>query len=370
MTTAAGISIDEVDTPSLIVDLDVLEANIERMAVFTRRHNVLMRAHIKSHKIPAIAQLQMRAGAAGIVCQKLGEAELMADAGLADILVPYPIIGPIKVRRLIDLARRVHFTTTVDSREGAGALSAAAQAAGLTIDTMLEIDNGYHRCGVAPEDAAAFVREIVESMPGLRFKGLMGYEGHVYSLSRPDDVEREARRAFDVLANVADTIRADGIPIEVVSTGSSVSFRAAANHPAVTEIRVGGYVFGDRSVVMLGGATQDECSLFVLATVVSKRGSDHAVVDAGAKALSLATLDGIPGFGLILGHEEAEIARIADEHGMIRIPAGGRPFTIGERVMILPNEHTVVVNQFSDLVGVRAGRVETVWPIAGRGLMQ
>jgi D-serine deaminase-like pyridoxal phosphate-dependent protein len=264
----------------------------------------------------------------------------------------------------------VHFTTTVDSREGAGALSAAAQAADMTVDTLLEIDNGYHRCGVAPEDAAAFAREITENMPGLRFKGLLGYEGHVYGFSRPDDVDREAKQAFDVLASVAGAIRADGIPVQCVSTGSSVSFRTAANHPAVTEIRVGGYVFGDRSVVQLGGATQAECSLSVLATVVSKRGGDHVVVDAGAKALSLAKLDEIPGFGLILGHEEAEIAKLADEHGMIRVPAAGRPFTIGERVMILPNEHTVVVNQFPELVGVRAGRVERVWPIAGRGLMQ
>jgi D-serine deaminase-like pyridoxal phosphate-dependent protein len=370
MTTAAGIAIDDVDTPSLIADLDVLETSIERMASYTRRHHVSMRAHVKNHKIPEIAHLQMRAGAAGIVCQKLGEAELMADAGLTDILIPYPIIGPIKVRRLLDLARRVQLTTTVDSREGAGAISAAAQAVGLTVDTMLEIDNGYHRCGVPPEDAVAFAREIAERMPGLRFKGVLGYEGHVYALSRPDDVERQARQAFDVLASVAESVRAQGISIECVSTGSSVSFRTAAAHPSVTEIRVGGYVFGDRSVVQLGGATQAECSLTVLATVVSKRGEDHVVIDAGAKALSLATLDGIPGYGLILGHEEAEIARLADEHGMIRVPPGGRPFFIGERVMILPNEHTVVVNQFPELVGVRAGRVECDWPIAGRGLMQ
>jgi D-serine deaminase-like pyridoxal phosphate-dependent protein len=348
----------------------VLDANIARMATFARQNAVSMRAHVKSHKIPALARKQVEAGAAGIVCQKLGEAELMADAGLADILVPYPIIGPIKIRRLLDLARRVRFTTTVDSLEGAAAISAAAEAAGLAIDTMLEVDNGYHRCGVAPAEAGALATRIARDLRGLRFKGLLGYEGHVYGLDSPQDIDRVARQAYDVLGTVAAELRTAGIAVHCVSTGSSVSFRTAAAHPAVTEIRVGGYVFGDRSVVKLGGATREQCSLTVLSTVVSKRGADHVVVDAGAKALSLATLSGIAGYGLIRGHEDAVLAHVADEHGMISVPPAGRPFAIGERVMIVPNEHTVVVNQFLELVGTRSGRVECVWPVAGRGLMQ
>jgi D-serine deaminase-like pyridoxal phosphate-dependent protein len=370
VATTPGISLDQIDTPALIVDLDVLEANIVRMADFTRLNKVSMRAHIKSHKIPELARLQVTAGAAGIVCQKLGEAELMADAGLTDILVPYPIIGPTKIRRLLDLARRVRFTTTIDSIEGATAIGAAAEAAGLVIDTMLEVDNGYHRCGVSPEEAVALATRIARDLPGLRFKGLLGYEGHVYGLDAPQDIDRVARKAYDVLGAIADELRTAGISVECVSTGSSVSFQTAAAHSAVTEIRVGGYVFGDRSVVKLGGATREQCSLTVLSTVVSKRGTDHVVVDAGAKALSLATLSGIEGYGLILGHEDAVLAHVADEHGMISVPPGGRPFALGERVMILPNEHTVVVNQFLELVGVRSGRVESAWPVAGHGLMQ
>jgi D-serine deaminase-like pyridoxal phosphate-dependent protein len=370
LASLPGMTIDEVDTPALIADLDVLDANIARMAAFARDHRVAMRAHVKSHKVPELARKQVAAGAAGIVCQKLGEAEVMADAGLDDILVPYPIVGQIKIRRLLDLARRVRFTTTVDSLEGAAAIGAAAEAAGLRIDTMLEVDNGYHRCGVTPDNAAALARHIARDMPGLRFKGLLGYEGHVYGLDRAEDIDAVARKAYDILGAIAGELRDEGIAVECVSTGSSVSFQTAAAHPAVTEIRVGGYIFADRSVVKLGAATPEQCSLTVLATVVSMRGADHVVVDAGAKAMSLATLSGIEGYGLIRGHEDAVLDHVADEHGMITVPAGARPFFLGERVRIVPNEHTVVVNQFLELVGVRAGRVECVWPVAARGRMQ
>ena len=370
MACQPGDLIDDVDTPALIVDLDQMEANIAAMAELARRHNVALRPHAKSHKIPELALLQMRAGAVGIACQKLGEAEVMADAGLPDILVPYPIIGPLKIQRLLNLARRVHFTTVVDSLDGARPLSAAAAASGLEVDTLLEVDIGYHRCGVVPQDAVAVAHEIDREMPGLRFRGVLGYEGHVYGLSSAGDVAREARKAYDLFGTVADRLRESGLPALVVSAGSSVSAEIAAEHSAITELRVGGYIFNDRSVVMLGGATQPECSLTVLATVVSKSGTDHVVIDAGSKAMSLATLTGVPGYGLILGHEDSLFRKVADEHGMIAVPSNGRPFSIGERVRIVPNEHTVVVNQFSEMIGVRGERVESVWPIAGRGLMQ
>jgi D-serine deaminase-like pyridoxal phosphate-dependent protein len=370
MTYLPGTALGDVDTPALIVDMDVMDANIERMAAFARERGIALRAHVKNHKIPELAWRQVRAGAVGIVCQKLGEAEVMADAGLEDILIPYPIIGPIKVRRLLALARRARVITVVDSREGAAAISAAAVAEGQCIPTMIEVDIGYHRCGVSPDEAASLAAAITAELPGLRFAGLMAYEGHVYSLTTPEEVEAEAVRSFDRLAGCAAQVRARGIPVDSVSSGSSVTYRSAAANGSITEVRAGGYLFGDRSVVALGGSSQADCSLTVLSTVVSVRGSDHVVIDAGAKALSLATLDGLPGFGLIIGHEESPIVRIADEHGMIQVPADGRPFAIGERVQIIPNEHTVVVNQFSELIGVRAGRVEHVWPIAARGLMQ
>jgi D-serine deaminase-like pyridoxal phosphate-dependent protein len=370
MNGRPGMHIDEIDTPALIVDLDTMEANIAGMAALARRHGVALRAHAKGHKVPDLAWRQVRAGAVGIACQKLGEADVMADAGLPDILIPYPIIGPIKIRRLLDLARRTHVTTVVDTLDGAGPLSAAAVAAGIVLDTMLEVDSGYHRCGVSPNAALGLAQTIARDLPGLRFKGVMAYEGHIYGLDRPDDVVRAARASYDVLGAVAHRISDAGLPVECVSAGSSVSAEAAAAHPAITEVRAGGYVFNDRSVVLLGGATQQQCSLTVLSTVVSKRGSDHAVIDAGSKALSLATLSMVPGFGLLLGHEDAVLRKLADEHGMISVPEDARPFGIGERVRIIPNEHATVVTQFPELVGMRGDRVECVWPIAARGMMQ
>ena len=370
MSYLPGMCINDIDTPALLVDMDVMEANILRMAAFTRAHGIALRAHVKNHKIPDLAWRQVRAGAVGIVCQKLGEAEVMADAGLEDMLIPYPIIGPIKVRRLLALARRVQVITVVDSYEGAAAISAAAVAEGQCISTMIEVDTGYHRCGVAPEEAAPLAQAIIREMPGLRFTGLMAYEGHVYSLTTPEGADAEAVRSFDRLAACVAQVRASGIPVACVSSGSSVTFRAAAANGSITEIRAGGYLFGDRSVMELGGASLADCSLTVLSTVVSVKGGNHVVIDAGAKTLSLATLDGVPGYGLVLGHEESPIGRIADEHGMIQVPENGRPFVLGERIQIVPNEHTTVVNQFSELIGVRAGRVEQVWPIAARGFMQ
>jgi D-serine deaminase-like pyridoxal phosphate-dependent protein len=370
MTYLPGTPIADLDTPALIVDMDVMEANIARMAAFAREHGLALRAHVKNHKIPDLAWRQLRAGAAGIVCQKLGEAEVMADAGLTDMLIPYPLIGPIKVRRLLALARRARVITVVDSYEGAAAISAAAEESGQSIETMIEVDIGYHRCGVAPSEAAVLASAITQELHSLRFLGLMAYEGHVYGLTTPEQVEAEADRSFARLADCAAQVRAAGIPVACVSSGSSVTYRSAAANGAITEIRAGGYIFGDRSVVQLGGAAQADCSLTVLSTVVSMHGQHHIVIDAGAKALSLATLEGIPGYGLVIGHEESPIGRIADEHGMIQAPDDGRPFALGERIRIIPNEHTVVVNQFSELIGLRAGRVEHVWPIAARGLMQ
>jgi D-serine deaminase-like pyridoxal phosphate-dependent protein len=360
----------DVDTPALVVNLDQMEKNIAAMASFGRTHDLAIRPHIKSHKIPELAWKQVKAGAVGITCQKLGEAEVMADAGLSDILVSYPIIGPLKLRRLMDLAQRVSVTTLVDSLAGAAPLSAAAQAEGLTLDVVVEVDDGYHRCGVPPEEVPPLARAVAHELRGLRFVGILAYEGHIYDLASRDAIRRAALESYDLMGRVADALRADGIPPERVSVGASSIAYLAAEHPAVTELRPGTYIFNDRSQLSIGAATVDECALFVLATVVSVPAQDRAIIDAGTKALTFSPIAGVSGYGQIVGHEESAIARLADEHGIIEVPDGARPFHVGERVMVIPNSHAPVVNAFSDLIGMRNDSVECVWQIAARGRMQ
>jgi D-serine deaminase-like pyridoxal phosphate-dependent protein len=365
-----GSQLDQIDTPALIVDLDRIEANIAAMAALARAHDLALRPHAKAHKIPDLARRQVQAGAVGITCQKLGEAEVMAAAGLTDILVACQIVGAIKVQRLLALARRVRLTTVVDSVEGARPLSDAARANGMVVDTLLEVDVGYHRCGVPPDEVAGLARALTSDCPGLRIRGLMAYEGHIYKLDGAAQVDRATRRAYDLLGDAAARLRAAGVAVECVSVGASAGARVAAAHPAVTELRAGSYIFNDLYQVRMGHVTADDCALSVLATVISARTPDHAVIDAGAKALTFAELPGASGYGLIRGHESAVIDRLADEHGIISVPPGAPPFRVGERVMIVPNDGSVVVNSFSELVGIRAGRVERVWSIAARGCMQ
>ena len=207
-----GAAMGDVDTPALIVDLDLMASNIEAMAELGRDGGLAIRPHIKSHKVPELALMQMEAGAVGITCQKLGEAEVMADAGLADITVAYPIIGALKLRRLTDLARRIRVTTLVDSMEGAKPLSDAAASTGITLDTLVEVDDGYHRCGVPPEQVLPLARAVAQELPGLRFAGILAYEGHIYDLTDRGVLLREARRSYDVMREVAERVRDAGIP--------------------------------------------------------------------------------------------------------------------------------------------------------------
>jgi D-serine deaminase-like pyridoxal phosphate-dependent protein len=365
-----GTALDDIDTPALIVDLDRMASNIEAMARLGRDGKIALRPHVKSHKTPELAIRQVEAGAVGITCQKLGEAEVMADAGLSDITIAYQIIGARKLRRLSDLAHRVRVTTLVDSMEGARPLSEAASADGITLDTLVEVDDGYHRCGVLPEHALPLVRAVAHDLPGLRFVGILAYEGHIYDLTDRIAVLREARRSYDLMGEVVERLRGASIPVARVSVGASATAQAAADHPVVTELRPGSYIFNDRYQVSMGAASVEECALSVLATVVSVPAPDRAIIDVGSKGLSWSPPVGADGYGLILGHDQATIARLADEHGIVTVPEGTRPFSIGERVKVIPNSHPPVVNSFSELLGYRSDRVDFVWPIAARGRMQ
>lgn len=363
-------TLDGIDTPALVVDLDVMEANLGSMASLVASAGMRLRPHAKSHKSPALAWQQLRAGAAGITCQKLAEAEVMASAGIPDILVATPVVGEVKARRFVSLLRRTKLTTVVDSLPPARVLDEMLGARDLSTDALVEVDVGYGRCGLPPRDVAEFAVELKRSCPNLRFTGIMAYEGQLYDLRGADAVGTEAARIYDLLAEVAGHLRDAGLPPMTVSVGASVAARVAVRHLAVTEVRPGSYLLNDLSQVAMGGVSEAQCALRVLATVISVPAADRAVIDAGAKALTFAPLPGFPGYGRMVTHPDSVIARLADEHGIISVPAGARPFSVGERVAIIPNSHTVVVNEFSEMVGVRGEDVEWRFPIAARGCIQ
>lgn len=340
------------DTPSAIVDLDLLAANIHRLQAYLDTHGIANRPHIKTHKIPAIAQMQMDAGAVGITCQKIGEAEVMADAGLTDIFIPYNIIGGTKLTRLTALARRVTLSVTADSAVVVRGLAEAAYRAGLEIPVLVECDLGGKRCGVQSPAQAAELARIIARSPGLTFGGLMTYP----NTDALDAFVRETRALLEP----------EHLPIPRVSGGGTRGMFEAHTHAELTEHRAGMYVFGDRHLMLAGATPLETVAFRVLTTVVSRPTSERGILDAGSKTLS-SDLMGLEGYGYICEYPEAVIYGLSEEHAHVDFSACARKPEIGERVTVLPNHVCPVTNLLDEVVGVRGGKVEGVWQVAARG---
>ncbi len=356
----------KLDTPALLVDLDRLEANIRGMSSFAKNKGVDLRPHTKTHKCPTIARRQLEAGAVGITCAKIGEAEVMAAAGLNEILIANEIIGEQKFKRLLALARKVKLCVAVDSVFGASSLNAALAEADQTLDVVIEINSGQNRCGVLPGDPALELAKEIAQFPQVRLRGLMTHGGHSYHGASKEEIEEIGTQEGAVMVKTAEFLRQNGIEVETVSVGSTPTARSCGSVKGVTEIRPGTYAFNDLTQTTLFAATVEECALSVLATVTSRPAPDRVVVDAGKKALTSdpfgrSGADG--GYGLILDRE-THIARLSEEHGVIDTDA---PFEIGEKVRIIPNHVCVVVNMFDEMYGIRDGVVERTFEIAGRG---
>lgn len=349
------MDINQLETPVAIVDLDKLEANIARLQNYLSKHGITNRPHIKTHKIPEIAHMQVEAGAVGITCQKIGEAEVMAQAGIKDIFIPYNIIGDAKLERLTNLARRATISVTADSAFTLRGLSAAAEQAGIELTVLVEFDTGLHRCGVqTPQEAADLARSIVR-LPGLRFDGLMTYPSN-------DNTDPFVQETRALLAG-------DDIAITCVSGGGTPHMWEAHTHPEVNEYRAGMYVYGDRYTLTSGAMTLDDCALTVITTVVSRPTADRGILDGGSKTFSSDTLN-LEGLGYIMEYPEAVIYAQSEEHGHTDFSKCERKPEIGERVTVLPNHCCVVSNLFERIVGARGDKVEVIWPVAARGKLQ
>lgn len=341
----------ELETPVPVVDIDRMEANIARLQNYLDEHKIANRPHIKTHKIPEIAKMQMDAGAIGITCQKLSEAEVMADAGLDDIFIPYNIIGESKLKRLMALAARIKLSVTADSAYTIHGLSNAAQQAGVILATLVECDTGGHRCGAGSPQEAAELARLIGSLPNLHFGGLMTYPTNEYL----DDFVRSTRAL----------LKDDGLHIERVSGGGTQDVWQTHTHTELTEHRAGIYIYGDRLSIRSGAMNIDTCALKVFATVVSRPTPERGILDAGSKTLST-DLHGFDSYGHICEYPEAKLYLLAEEHGYVDFSACARKPEIGERLSIIPNHCCMVSALFDEIVGVRGDQVEVTWQVAAR----
>jgi D-serine deaminase-like pyridoxal phosphate-dependent protein len=362
----------EIPTPALVVDIDKLHNNIDGMAQRARQAGMALRPHIKTHKTPIIAQMQMRAGAVGIVCAKLGEAEVMAQAGIDDILVCYPIVGQDKIERLLNLARWVpRVSTTVDTPAAAQALNDAAVTRGQCLDVLVEVDVGYRRTGIEPgAPLVELVRSIAGTMPGLQYKGLMYIAGGLIQHMEKDKQLAEERAAVKIVTDNVALLQANGIETKVVSGGTTPGAQYMADLEGVTEYRVGCYVFGDMKYADLGALSREQMALTILTTVVSVPSvpePDHFVVDAGSKTLTHSSALTSPGYGTLVQMPNLTVNVPSEEHGGVYLPTGVQPPAIGTKLDVYPNYVSDVVNLADELWVVQGDDVIAVWDIQARG---
>ncbi|WP_137290628.1 alanine racemase [Natronorubrum halophilum] len=358
---------DDLETPAVVVDLDTMEANMREFAEFAQRHDVALRSHVKTHKIPDIAHRQEElSGGDGILCQTLSEAEVMAQNGISDIYLSYMVVEESKLDRLVRLSERLEsFATTVDCPGNIDPLQAAADRHGATVDAVLEIDVGLGRTGVPPGEPALEMAARIVDAENLSFAGLMGFEGHVNGEAESEaDYERLCEAAMDELQGTAELLESDGVPVDDVRVGSTGTARHSGKHPVVTEINPGMYPFNDANVVSWAGPIGPaDCALTVLTTVISKPADDRVIVDAGSKTMSF-DVDRQP---IPNERDDIEYVTASEEHGWIDSSDADEPIEVGDRLEFIVPHVCTTVNLHDTLIGTRDGRVEEVWNVQARG---
>ena len=366
MTTGCmniGIPKDELDTPALWVDLDKMESNIQRLAAYFKEAGKEWRPHTKGIKTPAIAHKLIDAGALGVTCAKLGEAEVMAAAGIKDILIANQIVGPKKMARLVNIQRHADVMVAVDSMANTEEISNAASAKGVTVRVLIEVNSGMDRCGVEPGHPVVELAKKVVALPGIHLAGLMAWEGHVVSMQDQEEKKRVCETSVKKLVGSAGLCRAAGIEIEIVSCGGSGSYTITSHIPGVTEIQAGGAVFTD--VTYRSWGVPLDPSIFVLSTIVSRPTVTRAVCDSGQK-----TIDSIAAWPVVVGYDGVKVSSLSAEHGTLELAGAEVPLQVGDKIDLMVSYGDFTVYKHDYLYGVRDGIVETQWAIQGRGALQ
>jgi D-serine deaminase-like pyridoxal phosphate-dependent protein len=356
MSSVLGQSPEDLDSPQLLIDLEVVDANVSRMFAFGRERGVRVRVHFKSLKCAGLARYLAAAGADGFLCAKLNEAEVLAGAGLTDILIANQVVGPLKLRRLAELARRADVRVCVDNADNVAQMSRAAHDAGVTVGVLVEVDVGMNRCGVPPGEPALALARQVHGSPGLRFVGLQGYDGHLQMLADAAERRAKCREGAEKLLATRRLIEQAGLPVEVVTGAGTGTYEFFAGREGVTEIQPGSFVLMDAAY----HAVRPEfgCSLSVLATVQS-RWPGRYVLDAGSKAISRDF-----GTPTIKGRPQDRVVKLSEEHTTVE---SAEPVRVGERREVIPAHCCATMNLHRACVAVRRGRVEALWPIEASG---
>ena len=362
--------VSEIDTPALVVDLDILERNLRRVADYAKDHDLRLRPHTKTHKSPRIGKRQLDSGAVGLTVAKVSEAEVMLGAEPADLLVAFPIIGRTKLERLMEVARRTRVTVALDSIFAARQLSDAARAAQVEVGVLAEVDVGLGRVGVNAGSPLLQLAQCIDKLPHLTLEGITFYPGQIKDLEEVG--MRQIAEVGELLQSILAEFRAAGLEVKVVSGGSTPTLYHSHKLAGLTEIRPGTYVYNDINTIRSGGCALEDCAASVLATVVSTARPGQMIVDGGSKTFSSDRLanPAEATFGHLVEAPGARFHKMNEEHGYVDITHAEREFSIGDRVHIIPNHICVAVNLHEKMYGIRGDQVEEVWRVEGRGKLQ
>ncbi len=349
-------TIDLLDSPQLLIDLDCLDANLKRLQEACSRHGVDLRVHFKSLKCGSLARYLAGKGVRRFLCAKLNEAEVLANAGIEDILIANQIIGPVKLARLAELARRARVSVCVDDADNIAEMSQAAKQAGVTLDVLVEVDVGMQRCGVEPGQPALELARKIQAQPALRFVGLQGYDGHLQMLPDRQEVKTQCLQGLERLVGTRRLIEQAGIPVRIVTGAGTGTWEHVASFPGMTEIQPGSFLLMDCAYHQV--RPEFGCALSILSTVVSRRPGWY-VLDAGSKAIS-------KDFGtpVIKDHAGETVVKLSEEHTKVECR---NPPPVGSRREVLPAHCCATMNLHRQCVAVRGGRVEAFWPIEASG---
>lgn len=363
-------TLDDLETPALLIDLDRLERNLDGAAKYAAEHGLRLRPHTKTHKTPEIGRMQLDRGAVGLTVAKTTEAEVMLASGTPDLLVAYPVLGRRKLERLTEVARHTRVTVAFDSFEAANGLAEIASEKGLRFGVLVEANLGMNRVGLPPGAELMRLAAHVAASPHLELDGVNFYPGNVWP---PDeDAESKFAEVREGVARLHEDFERAGLPLGIVSGGSSPTLFRSHEIEGLTEIRPGTYVFNDGDLVAAGHCTWDDCAASVLTTVISTPREGLAMLDGGSKTLSS---DRIPGqepplYGRIMEAPAARIYKLNEEHAYVDLREADHKPRIGDRVRVIPNHVCVCVNLHEKMYGIRGGRVEQVWDVRGRGKLQ
>jgi D-serine deaminase-like pyridoxal phosphate-dependent protein len=360
------MNINDIDTPAVVIDVDKLDRNLQAMAKYCATYNLSLRPHTKTHKMIQIARLQIKYGAPGITVAKLGEAEVMADAGITDIVVVYPLWGESKWKRLAELARSSKIAVTMDSLEVAEGISRAAKEADVEVGIRLEFDTGFRRCGLPLDTGSIDKAKRIMALPNLRWEGISVYPGHIMGTkaTREQEIPAESLQ-LDRLYQLLD---AAGIPYPIVSGGNTPAAFESHRFHGVTEIRPGTYVFNDRNTVDSEAASYADCAATVLTTVVSASVTGRAIIDAGSKTLTADPLESgeYRYHGYIQGHPHLILEGLSEEHGHLKV-TDSSSIIVGERLRVIPNHICPCINLHDSVYIVSGENVVDQWKVAARG---